>query len=118
MKELDAIKQALAAGPTPAGTLPWPLISACNPAAMQAVLAHIEAQADELDRLRADAKRIDALEKLHSSQLRTDIWIGGNGRSASIYQRTGIGSNLAAHSDGSTVREAVDAISAAMKEQP
>lgn len=41
MKEIEAIKQALAA---------------CNPAAMAAVLAHIEEQAAEIERLRAALK--------------------------------------------------------------
>lgn len=50
MKEIEAIKQALAA---------------CNPAAMQAVLAHSEEQAAEIERLRAAAERYQRLRKQH-----------------------------------------------------
>ena len=53
MKEIDDIKAALAAGPTPG---PWPLIRACNPAAMQKIIEHIDAQQSEIERLREALK--------------------------------------------------------------
>ena len=51
MKEIEAIRETLAAVPTPAGALPWTLIQVCTPDAMAAVLAHIEEQAAEIERL-------------------------------------------------------------------
>ncbi len=107
MKEIEAIRTALAAVPTPG---PWigagpshgkPLpeylnsvvydgedgdendwgdicndtthedavfIAACNPAAMAVVLAHIEEQDVEIERLRADAERYRWLRKQHWSK--------------------------------------------------
>lgn len=47
MKEIEAIKAALASGPTP-GTNWHRLNTACNPAAMQKIIAHIEAQDAEI----------------------------------------------------------------------
>lgn len=88
-------------------------IAACNPSAMTALLAHMDAQAAEIERLQADAARIEALEKLHQSHMTTDMHLGRY-NSAAIYQRTGIGSNINMKGHGKTVREAIDAI----KEQP
>jgi len=89
------------------------LNDACNPSSITAVLAHIDAQAAEIERLRADALRIEALEKLNQSHMSTDMHLG-RACTVAIYQRTGIGSQIYAGWSGTTVREAIDA---AMKEQ-
>ena len=138
-KEIARIRAALEAGPTPG---PWRYdyepgycgeivagngeyvatftdeldadhIAACNPTAMTALLAHMDAQAAEIEQLRGDAARIEALEKLHQSHMSTDVHLG-RCHNVAIYQRTGIGSNLHASGHGKTVRDAIDA----MKEQP
>lgn len=66
VKEIDNIKAAIAAGPTPAWMLPWPLINACNPTAMAKVIAHIDAQAAEIERMRADAERWRTLSAMEA----------------------------------------------------
>ena len=48
-------------------------IAACNPAAMTAVLAHIEAQASEIERLRKDAERYQWIRK--NSREIVDVYI-------------------------------------------
>ena len=43
-------------------------IAACNPAAMQKIIAHIDSQAAEIERLRTDAERYRWLRKQHWSE--------------------------------------------------
>jgi hypothetical protein len=79
--------------------------------------AQVEAQAAEIERLRKDAERIEVLESVHQSHLTTDMHMGGGITTSVIYQRTGVGSDINAKGSGATVREAIDEIDAAMKEQ-
>jgi hypothetical protein len=78
---------------------------------------HYECALREIELLRKDAERIEVLESIHQSKLRTDMYMGGGTKKSVIYQRTGVGSNINAKGRGATVREAIDEIDAAMKEQ-
>lgn len=57
--------------------------------------------------LAADAARMDALDMLAGSNLKTDIHTGLS-ITTSIYHRTGIGSHVKKQAHGRTFREAVD----------
>ena len=69
---------------------------------------------DEIEQLRADAERLNVLESLHQSELKTTIHIGGSKKqalvTASLYQRSGIGTRLHAQGHGKTVRQMLDAM--------
>jgi hypothetical protein len=131
MKEIEAIRAALAAGPTPG---PWDLepeadaalIAACNFATMAAVLAHIDEQAGRIKQLLValDGQRSmndslsDTLDYLHgltpekAAMLRVD---------AERYQAVRRGQKWSVIDGiGDTLRaEQLDeAIDAAMKETP
>lgn len=108
MKEIEAIRAALSKWSSLRGGVEkrkalLELDYVCNPAAMTAILANIDEQQREIERLRADAERFAFYEKNADKVVQVGkVWYSRAGWSMPVFRRN-------------SFREAIDF---AMKETP